>query len=219
MKLRSTGHQMPVEAIGITMGQDGSDDPPTPAEVVPTRAMRTREDATRLRLLVGEHLDFAWRSLRRLGLSGASADDAVQRVFLVLSERLADVRQGSERAFLFRTAMHVASSERRALARRREVLLGDATAEAPDTAPRADDQIVTHQERRVLEELLQEMAMDVRAVFVLFELEELSTAEIAATLEIPMGTVSSRLRRAREQFHAAAKRYQARARAWQEGRR
>jgi len=61
------------------------------------------------------------------------------------------------------------------------------------------------------------MEMDLRAVFVLFELEELSTAEIAATLEIPMGTVSSRLRRAREEFQAATKRY--RARGGEEGKR
>jgi RNA polymerase sigma-70 factor (ECF subfamily) len=54
-------------------------------------------------------------------------------------------------------------------------------------------------------------------VFVLFELEELSTAEISTTLEIPMGTVSSRLRRAREEFQVATKRYRARSRAAQGG--
>src|SRR4029077_15997770 len=37
-------------------------------------------------------------------------------------------------------------------------------------------------------------------VFVMFEIEGLSSPEIAASLEIPLGTVASRLRRAREQF-------------------
>ena len=37
-------------------------------------------------------------------------------------------------------------------------------------------------------------------IFVLFELEDLTSPEIAALLEIPLGTVASRLRRAREQF-------------------
>ena len=41
---------------------------------------------------------------------------------------------------------------------------------------------------------------DLAEVFVMFELEGLSSPEIAASLEIPLGTVASRLRRAREQF-------------------
>jgi RNA polymerase sigma-70 factor (ECF subfamily) len=43
-------------------------------------------------------------------------------------------------------------------------------------------------------------------VFVLYELEGLSMAEIAGLLELPPGTVASRLRRAREEFHAQARR-------------
>jgi RNA polymerase sigma-70 factor (ECF subfamily) len=41
-------------------------------------------------------------------------------------------------------------------------------------------------------------------VFVLFELEEMTMAAIAETLQIPPGTVASRLRRARERFEALA---------------
>ncbi len=47
---------------------------------------------------------------------------------------------------------------------------------------------------------LSKVDADVAEVFVLFELEGLSSPEIAASLEIPLGTVASRLRRAREQF-------------------
>ena len=52
------------------------------------------------------------------------------------------------------------------------------------------------------------MPLDLRAVLILFEVEELSTAEIADMLELPMGTVGSRLRRAREDFQARVKRLQ-----------
>jgi RNA polymerase sigma-70 factor, ECF subfamily len=79
-----------------------------------------------------------------------------------------------------------------------------------DAGPLADAQLERHEARAALEEVLDELEMDLRAVLVLFELEEMSTAEIAATLEIPMGTVSSRLRRAREEFQSAAKRVHAR---------
>jgi RNA polymerase sigma-70 factor (ECF subfamily) len=61
-----------------------------------------------------------------------------------------------------------------------------------------------------LDEVLDALPMDLRAPFVLFELEELSTAEIAAMLSVPAGTVASRLRRAREEFRAIVARVRAR---------
>jgi hypothetical protein len=51
-----------------------------------------------------------------------------------------------------------------------------------------------------LDSALGELAPELRTVFVLFELEERTMAEIAELLQIPSGTVASRLRRAREQF-------------------
>jgi RNA polymerase sigma-70 factor (ECF subfamily) len=55
------------------------------------------------------------------------------------------------------------------------------------------------------------MPLEARSVFVLFELEELTVPEIAAMLDLPIGTVASRLRRGRELFRAAATRMRARA--------
>ena len=54
--------------------------------------------------------------------------------------------------------------------------------------------------------MLSSLPGDLRMVFVLFELEEMEIPEIAASLEIPIGTVGSRLRRAREKFSIAVKR-------------
>ena len=67
---------------------------------------------------VREHHAFAWRVLRRLGLSAADADDAAQRVFLIATERLADIALGYERAFVYRIAAHVASKAHRSERRR-----------------------------------------------------------------------------------------------------
>jgi hypothetical protein len=55
------------------------------------------------------------------------------------------------------------------------------------------------------------MPLDLRTVFVLFELEEMPTQEIATVLDLPTGTVASRLRRAREEFQKLVRRLQARA--------
>jgi RNA polymerase sigma-70 factor (ECF subfamily) len=219
MKPHAAGHKPSVEALRIAMAGDGTRESPFSSERAAEREAPVPATALRLRALVRDHVEFTWRSLRRLGLPSALADDAVQRVFLVASDKLADIKIGSERAFLFQTALRVASSEKRAFARRREILSGEPGDDLHDEAPGADEQLDRHRARAVLEGILQELEMDLRAVFVLFELEGLSTAEIATTLDVPMGTVSSRLRRAREEFQAATKRYQARARGGQGGKR
>ena len=53
------------------------------------------------------------------------------------------------------------------------------------------------------------MPLDLRTVFVLAELEEMEVRELAGVLEIPVGTAASRLRRAREEFSAIARRLRA----------
>lgn len=164
----------------------------------------------RLTLLVQQHFAFVWRSLRRLGLSGADADDAAQEVFLVASRKLNIIDEGRERAFLFGTALRLASTSRRSLRRRPEQV--DAQLEEHDeqSAPGPERLTELSRARVLLQTLLDEMELELKAPFVLFELEELSVPEIAALLSLPIGTVSSRLRAARAAFQAAVRRLQAR---------
>jgi RNA polymerase sigma-70 factor (ECF subfamily) len=196
----------------IEEGAAGHEDVVNEAPVLPPVAGRTAEsdesDDWRLRAMVRDHLDFTWRSLRRLGLSPDGADDAAQRVFVVASQRLADIEPGREKAFLFNTAVHVASSARRTHARRREVFVAEHV-EVPDPAPRADELIDRHRARALLEEVLLELPMERRSVFILFELEQMTIADIARTLDLAEGTVASRLRRARQEFQAWVRRFRA----------
>lgn len=166
-------------------------------------------DARRLAAMVTEHSDFVWRSLVRLGAPRADAEDAVQQVFLVAARRLRDIEPGRERAFLFSTALRIASRARRTQERRREVL-EDQPPERVDPAPGPEELFDRARARAVLDRILDTMPLDLRAVFVLFELEQATTAQIAALLELPAGTVASRLRRAREHFEAAVRRIEAR---------
>ena len=64
------------------------------------------------------------------------------------------------------------------------------------------------QAKKLLERILAEMEEDTRTVFVLFELEGLTSTEIAELLSIPVGTAASRLRRAREEFQLAVTKLQ-----------
>jgi len=54
----------------------------------------------------------------------------------------------------------------------------------------------------MLDAVLEDMPIDLRVVFILFEVEELSSIEIGRLLGVPTGTVASRLRRARADFQA-----------------
>ncbi|HTA89613.1 MAG TPA: sigma-70 family RNA polymerase sigma factor [Polyangiaceae bacterium] len=163
----------------------------------------------RLNLLVEQQLDFVWRSLRRLGVPLSGVDDATQQVWLIVARKLPEITLGSERAFLFGTALRVASDARRRIARQREVS-GLESFDHADPTPRADEIIDQRKARSVLDEILDSLSDDTRAVFILYELEEQTAAEIAALLGIPPGTVASRLRRARIEFEQIVKRLKAR---------
>lgn len=155
------------------------------------------------------HFDLLWRLFRRLGFSEHDSDDAAQDVLLALSRRINDVEPGRERAFLIGTALNVAGTRRRTFARRRESL----KAGLDDwTHPALDPEALALQKWRVslLDDALEQLDWDLRVPFVLFELEELTARDIALLLGIPVGTVASRLRRARKSFHATARRLRAR---------
>lgn len=167
-----------------------------PANVDPLAATR---DA-RLRRMVSEHLDGVWRALRRFGVPEAAADDATQKVFVVAARRLAEIEEGGERQYLLGIAWRVASDTRHALRRRREVPIDEIAAGASLVAPaRQPDHALEHKETlELLAALLGEMPQALRDAFVLFELEDLNAAEVARVLNVPVGTVASRVRRARE---------------------
>jgi RNA polymerase sigma-70 factor (ECF subfamily) len=165
----------------------------------------------RLAGLVRAHYAFVWRLLRRLGLGEGDADDAAQQVFLAASGRLNAVEAERERSFLYGVALNVGARARRSLGRRREEPL-EAASERVAPEPNAEQLLEHRQARALLDQLLDEMPEDLRVVFVLFELEELSTPQIAELCEIPVGTAASRLRRAREDFEERVARLEARRR-------
>ena len=154
---------------------------------------------SRLARLVDDHIEFVARVLRNAGTAEADIDDEVQRVFMVLANRLDDVQVGSEKSFLLQTAIRIAARSRRTLARRREVLTNELPPIShPGSTP--EELVDSKQMRQTVDRILDEMDDDLRIVFVLYEVEQMTAAEIAIALAIPHGTVASRLRRARAEF-------------------
>jgi len=178
------------------------------SEPAPQNPVTRTSSEGRLRAIVDAHFDFIWRSLRALGIPAASTDDACQQVFIIASRKLEMIAAGSERSFLFATARGVAANARRSGSRNREEANPVALDAEIDRAPNPEQAASQSQAKKLLEMILSGMQEDMRTAFVLFELEGMTTAQIAELLDVPMGTVASRLRRAREHFEREALRIQ-----------
>ena len=160
----------------------------------------------RLEKMVQLHFDAVWRSLRRLGVAESALDDAAQQVFLVAARRLDTIDPAGEKPYLLGIAVRVASDARRTTARRREVR-DERADERVDPRPSPEDLLDRKRARELLDVVLGAMPMDLRAAFTMFEIEGMSVPEVANALGIPLGTASSRLRRAREQFRELVHRH------------
>jgi len=162
-----------------------------------------------------ETIEICWRALRRLGVAEPALPDAVQDTLLVLHRRRGEFRgDASFRTWVYGVVLRVASGYRRSARRARAVFEVDeplgAVDAAPSTAPSPFEQLEQRVATSLLHQLLDELPEDVRGVFVLVELEELSVEAAAAALELRSSTCKSRLRTARRLFEAAASRQRAR---------
>lgn len=147
-----------------------------------------------------------WRIARRLGIPEAEADDVTQEVFVVASEKRDKIIPGKERAFLYGVTLRVV--RQRFTSAKRIPIPRDVEGEKHGN-PNPEDLLDQYQARQLLDKLLADFPLELRAVFVLYEIEDLSTAEIAESLEIPTGTVASRLHRARKFFRQRVSRWKA----------
>ncbi len=158
-----------------------------------------------MRALFDHHVDFVWRSARRLGLTNAEAEDAVQQVFMVATRKIHEIDPNKERSYLLSTTYRVAANARRSRARKREDEMDRAVNATNNEGP--EGALERAQGFEIVQRILDQLEEDIRDVFVLYELEEMTMAEISTLLDLAPGTVASRLRRAREKFHELAARY------------
>jgi RNA polymerase sigma-70 factor (ECF subfamily) len=152
-----------------------------------------------------EHARFVWRALRRLGVDEADVEDVCQEAFLIAHRRLPSFEgRSSIRTWIYGICVRVAADYRKRPHRRREVVV-----EAPPDQAMAAPQMAAleeHRARALLDRALDGLDADKRAVFVLFELEDLSMNEVAETVGCPLQTAYARLYAARKQVEAALRR-------------
>jgi RNA polymerase sigma-70 factor, ECF subfamily len=149
--------------------------------------------------LYAQHFKFVWRNLRRLGVPEALVEDAAQDTFVVVLRRITDLRpDASARGWLFAIALRVARDYRRTAQRKPVVSLDVERHASCDRSP--FESAAQAQAGRVLERFLDTLDEARRVVFVLADLEDMTAPEIADSLGVPVNTVYSRLRSARERF-------------------
>lgn len=157
------------------------------------------------------HFDFVWKSLRRLGVPPRDLPDVAQEVFVVVHRRLASFEARAKvTTWLFQICFHAARDRNRRAHVRREVADSAALDAQAGHEERADQLLERRDDLAMFDAVLDGMSADHRAVFVMFELSEMTGDDIAETLGLPLGTVYSRVRLAREAFRRGVARLTAR---------
>ncbi|MFT3925103.1 MAG: RNA polymerase sigma factor [Myxococcales bacterium] len=166
---------------------------------------------TNFHVLFAEHVDFVWRVLKRHGVPERELEDACQEVFLVVHRRLPEFEgRSSMRTWVYGIAARVALGHRRKAHLRREVLDIEESEHTSGTSlVTAFDLASQKQVLELAAEALTRMDDDKREVFALYELEGLTMAEVAASLDVPESTALSRLYAAREEIQRFVQKVQA----------
>jgi RNA polymerase sigma-70 factor (ECF subfamily) len=144
-----------------------------------------------------EQAPYVWRVLRKLGVPEAEVPDLCQEVFVVVHRKLPEFEGRSAlTTWLYGICVRTASDYRRRARVRREQVT-DTVPEGRESAPQAKD-LARRQARALLDAALEDLDDDKRAVFVLYEIEELPMAEVAEAVGCPLQTAYSRLYAARD---------------------
>jgi RNA polymerase sigma-70 factor (ECF subfamily) len=189
----------PEEALSLPLGQSSA----------PSSSASARPESLEFAQVYEEHFDFVWRSARRLGVPEASLDDVAQDTFVTVYRRLSGFEGRSQlKTWIFGILRHTIADFRRGQRRKPTSALEHEPADARTASPH--EAAARSEGVQRLYEALGALAEEQREVFVLAELEQMSSPEIAGALEVNVNTVYSRLRAARQEFEAALKRLRSR---------
>lgn len=147
-----------------------------------------------------EQADFVYSLSRRLSPGLADAEDLFQEVFLRVHRFLPAFQGGSVRGWLRRIVVNTNSTMKRGKKNQAMAHLDETPGwkeSLPDTEAGPSEHVERRASRELLEHALSQLSDDFRTVLILREVEDLDYAEIAEVLNVPVGTVRSRLARAR----------------------
>lgn len=178
------------------------------ASVAPVMAAQLKEVETPRRLDAGElfrqHGRFVANFLWKMGIERQELEDLLQEVFMVAHRRGGFIGGSAKpTTWLAEIAIRVVSTRRRGWRRRQDHPDSKAIAAMAAQGPTPTDLVEAWESLARVRAALETLDVSHRAVFVLYELQGESCDAIAQGLEVPVGTVYSRLHNARRQFTAA----------------
>ncbi len=140
-----------------------------------------------------------WRFLARLGIRGPATDDLTHQTFMVAFTRWTQLDPGRPAGpWLRGIAWRIAADYQR-LHLHTEAPIESASGSASSAQP-VDEQVASRRALSALEAALDDLNPDQRAVFVMYEIENLPLADIAREMGVSLPTVTSRLRLARHRL-------------------
>jgi len=149
------------------------------------------------------HLDAAFNYARGLTKSDADAEDVVQDASLRAPRFFSSLRSDDTRAWPFTIVRNTWYGRfPQATGANRPTVYDDMKHDRPDEGLDPEALVMQQQAVEKVQRAVQELPTDSREVIILRELEGLSYKEIAAVAGTPIGTVMSRLARARERLQA-----------------
>ncbi|MFA6606828.1 MAG: sigma-70 family RNA polymerase sigma factor [Sphingomonas sp.] len=165
------------------------------------------DEARRFREVMLPHLDAAYSLARYLTADPTAAEDIAQEAFLNAFRAFGSYQGGSAKAWLFAIVRNCWRDRARAAMARSRVLIdqaglseGQAAAidNYPDEGETPEAALLRQQEVEGVRTVIAALPEPFREALVLREMEQMSYREIAAVTEVPIGTVMSRLARARD---------------------
>jgi RNA polymerase sigma factor (sigma-70 family) len=166
------------------------------------------DDAGRFRVLILPHMDGAYNFARYLARDATAAEDIVQEAFLRAFRAFPTYRGGAPKAWLFaivrncfltwagqRSGSAHAMVDEGALSQAQALALANVADEAQDTPETA---LLRRREIETVRAVIENLPEPFRETLVLREMEELSYKQISVLTAAPIGTVMSRLARARQ---------------------
>ena len=160
----------------------------------------------RFETLMLPHLGAAHRLARHLTGSDADADDVVQESYLRALRHFSGFRgdgAAQSRGWVLTIVRNTAYTWRRRRRPEAEAAEFDETLHSETSAEGFAAELARHDSRETLAQALDRLPTDLREVIILRELEGLSYKEIGDVTNVPIGTVMSRLSRARQRLQAA----------------
>lgn len=165
---------------------------------VPESSLTTGELRARMQRLIRDHHADAYRYAFHLSGSAADADDIVQQAFLIAHQRLGQLQdEAKSRSWLLAI---VRTTFLKSIRRRRPTDAGSLELDVGEIPGEIGESPV---DEELLHQAMDTLSDDNRLVLLMFYFEEASYKEIAQRLDLPLGTVMSRLSRAKGKLRAA----------------